>query len=644
MCGLTGFVLNNPIDRSLAERRLDKMAATLHHRGPDDQGVWSDGRAGLGFKRLSIIDLSPAGHQPMGSVDEGVWLAFNGEIYNFRELRAALEAKGHVFRSHSDSEVILNGYLSWGDDVLLRLRGMFAIAIWDRRSQRLLLARDRVGKKPLNYALTSEGLFFGSEIKAVLAWPGIPREPDMEALHQFLTYQYVPAPLTAFRGIRKLPAGHKMVIGVDEGGRLTEPKIEAYWHLPAPRPRRRAMDVNQAAEELVHHLEEAVRLRMIADVPLGAFLSGGVDSSAVVAMMARQGGGQVKTFSIGFENEEYDETIFARMVAERYGTDHHELIVKPDAVNILPKLVYHYGEPFADPSAVPSFYLAEMARRHVTVALNGDGGDEAFMGYNRYVSMQMLSRLDFVPQSLRYLGAEVIARLPFRGRMASRAERIAGLLRADKQARQHRYSFTITAFADEHKQGAYGDAMSDYLQDSALDILQPYLAEAESIVSGANWADIHTYLPDDLMVKVDIATMAHSLESRSPLLDHVLLEWALTLPENLTIPGGTTKAIFKKAMEPYLPHEVLYRPKMGFGCPVDHWLRGELKEMAYDLLLSSRATDRGIIKHSAVKALLDEHCSGSHAHHSRLWPLLMMELWFQMWIDSEVCPTHEMAA
>jgi asparagine synthase (glutamine-hydrolysing) len=284
---------------------------------------------------------------------------------------------------------------------------------------------------------------------------------------------------------------------------------------------------------------------------------------------------------------------------------------------------------------VPSFYLAELARRHVTVALNGDGGDECFMGYGRYVSMYGVSKMDHVPKWLRYMGAGAIERLPLRGRTASRASRVASLLRSDIEARQHRYSFTITAFADSHKASGYGDAMRGYLSDSALDLLESYLNEADSIVSGANWSDIHVYLPDDLMVKVDIATMAYSLESRSPLLDHLFLEWALTLPEDVTIPGGTTKAIFKKAMEPHLPHEVLYRPKMGFGCPVDHWLRGDLKDMAYDLLLSPQASSRGIVGRSAVKTLLDEHCSGANAHHTRLWPLLIMELWFRMWIDGE---------
>lgn len=635
MCGFSGFLLRHVMEREAAQRRVREMTATLRHRGPDDEGAWSDGRAALGFARLSIIDLSSAGHQPMETSDGQTVLTFNGEIYNFREIRADLEARGCVFRSHTDSEVILHGYRVWGDEVLNHLRGMFAIAIWDRSKRRLLLARDRVGKKPLNYAITDDGLIFGSEIKAILAWPGFAAEPDYLALHKFLTYQYIPAPDTAFRGIRKLPAGSKLVVEVGSDGQLSPPSIERYWQLPGPRPRYGSVNTQELIEELTNRLAEAVRLRLTSDVPLGAFLSGGVDSSAIVAMMAHHGTGRVKTFSIGFENEDYDETRFARMVAERYGTDHHEFVVRPDAVAILPKLIHHYNEPFADPSAVPTFYLAELARQHVTVALNGDGGDECFMGYGRYTAMQAVSKIDHVPKWFRYLGAGAIDALPLRGRVGNRARKVASLLRADAEARQHRYSFTISAFADADKAAGYGEAMRAQLAESALDLLEPYLDEGETLVSGANWADIHVYLPDDLMVKVDIATMAHSLESRSPLLDHVFLEWALTLPENVTMAGGTTKAIFKKAMEPYLPNDVLYRPKMGFGCPVDHWLRGELREMAYDLLLSSRASSRGIVNRSAVQSMLDEHCSGRYPHHTRLWPLLIMEMWFRIWIEGE---------
>jgi asparagine synthase (glutamine-hydrolysing) len=644
MCGLTGFLLASRIDAGVAEQRLGAMAATLHHRGPDDRGVWTNGQAGLGFARLSIIDLSAAGHQPMGTTDESTWLAFNGEIYNFEELRSELEAKGCKFRSRTDTEVILWGYQVWGERVLDRLRGMFAIAIWDSRRSQFLLARDRIGKKPLNYALTDKGLFFGSEIKAILAWPGIGREPDLGALHQFMTYQYIPAPLTGFKRIKKLPAGHKLVVRLDSEGRISEPHVERYWRLPAPRPRRGPVDERAISEELIQRLKEAIRIRMVADVPLGAFLSGGVDSSAVVALMAEQAAGRVKTFSIGFENAEYDETRYARMVAERYGTDHHELIVRPDAISILPKLVYYYNEPYADSSAVPTYYLAEMSRRHVTVALNGDGGDEAFMGYGRYLSMLAVSKLDRWPAWIRDVGVATLRSMPLPGRASARAKKIADLIRADKRAQQHRYAFTITAFSDEHKRDAYGEAMHDYLDSSALDILQPYFEDSESLVSGANWADIHVYLPDDLMVKVDIATMAHSLESRSPLLDHLFLEWALTLPEIGTLTNGLGKSIFKKAMESYLPHELLYRPKMGFGCPIDHWFRAELKEMAYDMLLSSQASARGIVDPVAVQKLLDEHVGHINDHHTRLWPLLMMELWFRMWVDNDGADAQRLAA
>ena len=626
-------MLNEQIKLPLAEQRLEAMISTVDYRGPDDRGVWSDGKVGLGFSRLSIIDLSPAGHQPMSALDGKVWLTFNGEIYNFQSIREELESKGHSFFSRSDSEVILRGYIEWKDNILDRLRGMFAIALWDGRTNRMLLARDRIGKKPLVYSQSNEGLFFGSEIKTILVWPNAKREADLNAIHFYLTYQYVPAPHTAFKGVKKLPAGHKLVVELDSSGKVGQTKIERYWQLAGPRPRRKSVSESELKEELISHLDEAVRIRMVADVPLGAFLSGGVDSSAIVARMAQHSSKPIKTFSIGFNNDEYDETKYAQMVADQYNTDHHMLVVQPDAVNILPKLVHHYNEPFADPSAIPSFYLAELARQHVTVALNGDGGDEAFVGYGRYRSMDEISKFDHLPNSLRQAGAKFIKVLPTPGWKKKLKKQFIANLLPDSQLPQQRYAFTITAFSDLHKKNGYGDAMHSYLRTSALDILQPYFLEAESMVTGANWADIHIYLPDDLMVKVDIATMAHSLESRSPLLDHVFMEWALTLPENIVLTSTNTKAIFKKAMEPYLPKEVLYRPKMGFGCPVDHWLRDELKEMAYDTLLSNQCLSRQIIDEKFLNDLLNEHCNQKIDHSTRLWPLLMLELWFRMWID-----------
>jgi asparagine synthase (glutamine-hydrolysing) len=472
----------------------------------------------------------------------------------------------------------------------------------------------------------------------VLAWPGLSREADLAAIDSYLTFGYVAAPQTAFDGIRKLPAAHYLVIEALPDGSLGEPELVRYWRLPGPRGARRHRRAAELRRELVAQLEEAVRLRLISDVPLGAFLSGGVDSSAVVAIMARVGGGRVKTFSIGFSAKEYDETRYARMVAQRYATDHEELVVEPDAIAVLPQLIWHYGEPFADPSAIPTYYVSEMARRKVTVALNGDGGDECFLGYNRYKAMHHLSRLDGLPRWSRVGLGRSLAMAPATLQRRFKIPRIRALLEAPDQRPSRRYAFTIVYFTGDDKAAGYGNAMEEHLAGNALDLIEPYFAEADSLVSGANWADIHTYLPDDLMVKVDVASMAHGLESRSPLLDHVFMEWAAEIPEEIKIAHGETKSLFKSAMEPYLPRELLYRPKMGFGCPVDHWFRSELKEFAYDVLLSRSARDRGLFRPDYVRRLLDEHCTLTRDHHTRLWALLMLELWFQMWIDSPAAP------
>jgi asparagine synthase (glutamine-hydrolysing) len=610
------------------------MIATLRHRGPDDEGVWAGDRAGLAHARLSIIDLSPAGHQPMASADKSVWITFNGEIYNFVEIRRELEAAGYPFRSRSDTEVIVNGWHAWGPKIFSRLRGMFALGIWDRRSQRLVLARDRIGKKPLYYAPSAEVFLFGSEIKALLAWPGVPRAPDLLAIDRYLTLGYVPAPRTAFAGVRKLPAAHYLVIDARSGGGFTDPEVVRYWRLPSPRAMRQHRRVRDLRRELVARLEDAVRLRLVSDVPLGAFLSGGVDSSAVVAMMARIGSGTVKTFSIGFSAKQYDETHYARMVAQRYSTEHQELVIEPDAVTVLPRLVWHYGEPFADPSAIPAYYVSEMARQKVTVALSGDGGDECFFGYNRYRAMRLVSRLDRTPQWSRKGLERLLGLAPRSVQRRFKVPRIRGVLQAPKEQPCRRYASTIVAFTDCDKEHGYSELMRAQRESSTLDLLEPYFAETDSLVEGANWADLHTYLPDDLMVKVDVASMAHGLESRSPLLDHVFMEWAAGIPEQIRMARGVTKSLFKSAMEPYLPTEVLYRPKKGFSPPVDQWFRSDLKELAYDTLLSRTSAERGLFRQEYVRLLLDEHSDLACDHHTRLWALLMLELWFQMWIDA----------
>jgi asparagine synthase (glutamine-hydrolysing) len=633
MCGLAGLLLarDTTAPPDLAAR-LERMTAALRHRGPDDRGTWVSSRAALGHRRLAIIDLSAAGHQPMATDGGSVQVAFNGEIYNFRELRAELERKGCDFVSASDTEVILHGWQQWGRGVFARLRGMFAIALWDARAGQLVLARDRVGKKPLYYAWCDGTFLFGSEHKALLAWPGMQREPDLEAIHHYLSLQYVPAPWSAFRGIRKVPKASYMVIDLD--GRTV---TDQYWTLPSP-ALARERPIAELKAELEPLLDEAVRLRMISDVPLGAFLSGGVDSSSVVAMMARHSSGPVKTFCIGFEEADFDERRYARMVAERYATDHHEMMVRPDALGVLPRIVWHYGEPYADSSAVPTYYVAEIARRHVTVALNGDGGDESFLGYHRYSECLKTEWVSRIPRPLRQLAGRVAASMSpkldgFRPTRVAR--RLLGYA-SEKDAR--RYAPSMAYFFDHDKVAGYGERLRPFLVSSSFDLLDPYFANAPSFVAGAARADIETYLPDDLLVKVDIASMAHALEARSPLLDHVLMEWAAGIPAHQKMAGGETKAILKAAMEPHLPHEVLYRPKMGFGVPIERWLRNELREFAYDTLTSRAATDRGLFRPEYVRQLLDEHSSGARLHHTRLWALLMLELWFRMWIDPAAVP------
>ncbi|HUC10405.1 MAG TPA: asparagine synthase (glutamine-hydrolyzing) [Stellaceae bacterium] len=637
MCGIAGFLSDDYVPGT-AEREtmLWRMIAPMRHRGPDDEGVWTDGSVGLAHARLSIIDVSAAGHQPMASADGAIWITYNGEIYNFADIRRELTALGYGFHSRTDTEVIVNGWHAWGPRIFSRLRGMFAFGLWDRRTRRLVLARDRFGKKPLYWARTSSGLIFGSEIKALYAWPDLRREPNLAAIDQFLTLQYVPAPMTAFAGISKLPAAHYLTIAMSEDGRLDEPELVRYWELPYPAASPARLDPTGLCQELVARLEQAVRLRLIADVPLGAFLSGGVDSSAVVAMMARAAGGPVKTFSIGFADARYDETRYARMVAQRYGTDHRELVVEPDAAAVLPRLVWHYGEPFADPSAVPTWYVSEMARREVTVALTGDGGDESFLGYGRYKAMHWLAELDRGPQAGRLALARLIGLAPAALQRRLKLPQIRAVLTSPRSSPADRYLPTIAFFGEVDKSQGYGEAMRGRNGKSAAALLASYFDGSESLLAGANRADIHTYLPDDLMVKVDVAGMAHGLEARSPLLDHELAEWAAQLPTAVRMQRGALKALFKSAMEPYLPRAVLYRRKRGFGCPIDRWFRHELKEMAYDVLLSQTARQRGLFRPDYVSRLLDEHRAHRRDHQNRLWALLMLESWFRMWVDAPI--------
>lgn len=627
MCGIAGFFDLSGRERIAdADRVVAGQIATLRYRGPDAHATHTEPGVGLGHARLSIIDVTETANQPMFDRSGSNVVVFNGEIYNFQEVRAELEQRGRRFRTQSDTEVIVEGYAEWGVEVVQRLRGMFAIALYDRRHDKLVLWRDRVGKKPLYYAVHDGFLIFASEIKGVLGFPGVPRMPNMEAVHEYLTFQYVPSPMTAFVGIEKLPPAHVLVL---ERGKT--PVASPYWSLPHP-SQARARPADELREELVAHLKEATRLRMIADVPIGAFLSGGVDSSAVVAMMALSSDRPVKTFTIGFEEQTYDERAYARAVAQRYDTDHHEMTVRPDGMSVIEQIVYHYGEPYADSSAIPTYYVSKIAREHVTVVLNGDGGDESFLGYPRYLRCREIDEPSPLPRPLARRLQSLARALP------AGLDRIGGMRHIRELGeRLYRpysrpYEVSIAYFSDDSKNELYAGDMRRFLGRSALDRLDGYFDQARTMPLGAAWADVHTYLPDDLLVKVDVASMAHSLEARSPLLDHKLMEWAATIPEPQRFEGSEPKSLFKQAMEPYLPRDLLYRPKMGFGVPIDAWLRAEMREFAYDTLLGQTARNRGLFDPNAVRRLLEAHSSGEN-WASRIWALLMLELWFRMWID-----------
>lgn len=628
MCGIVGVWSPRGIGgRETAEQNLAVMAAALAHRGPDGQGVWADENIGLGHARLAVIDLTDAAAQPMADASGELHIVYNGEIYNHRELRAELIGLGHRFKSQSDTEVLLEGYKRWGLDVLQRLNGMFAFALWDSRTAKLVLARDRVGKKPLYYARLGDTLLFASEIKGILNWPGMKRSANLATIHQYLTYQYVPAPMTAFEGIHKLPPASVMVIEADGSQHM-----KTYWSLAGPE-KSLQRPTPEIEGELRDRFDAAVKRRLISDVPLGAFLSGGIDSASVVASMAHVSSDPIKTFTIGFEEAAFDERRYAKLVSERYGTEHHEFVVSPDAISVLPKLVWHYGEPFADSSAIPTYYLSELTRRHVTVALNGDGGDENFLGYPRYVGAWLGSWMNRLPGAIRRaLGAAGSA---FPGE-TSHVRILRYLRRFLMEANEDdvgRYGKWITFFSAAQKTELYGDAMRDQLGDDPLSGLCGWFEGDAPIASRAAFADIHSYLPDDLLVKIDVASMAHGLEARSPFLDHEFMEFAAAIPADVKMRRWQTKAILKSAMADRLPRELLRRPKMGFGVPIDRWLRVELRDMAYDVLLSDSARARGLFQRAEIQRLLDDHMSGRRANHYRIWALLFLEMWFRMWID-----------
>jgi len=557
---------------------------------------------------------------------------FNGEIYNFQELRAELERFDHKFNSHTDTEVIVHAYEQWGTECVKKLRGMFAFAIWDQKKRRLFLARDRVGKKPLYYTDTGRCFAFASELQGLLQNPEVQREADLEGVDSYLSWGYVPAPLTGFKNVLKLPPAHFLVL--DVGSDDTKTRVQRYWDLQySPKIR---MTESEAGEHLREKLAEAVRYRLISDVPLGAFLSGGIDSSIVVGLMAEVSGARVKTFSIGFDDDDYNELRFARSIAERWGTDHTELIVKPDELAVLPKLVRHYGEPYADSSAIPTFYVSKITRSSVTVALNGDGGDESFAGYDRYAATKIADRLACL--GLFASAAAFLARfLPDSIDPKNRVRRAKRFLSVAHEQRPMRYSNWVSYFTAAAKEQLYNSCFAEAVapknRGQWMEDLWKEAGDLESI-DAAMAVDIKSYLPYDLLAKVDIASMANSLEARSPFLDHAVMEFAAQLPTGLKLHGRQSKYLLKKTFADLLPMENVKRRKMGFGVPIARWLRTSSRELLQDTLLSHQASKRGYFKPKRVEHLVREHVTERADHSFQLWNLLMLELWQREFVDA----------
>jgi asparagine synthase (glutamine-hydrolysing) len=626
MCGIAGFVeasrTGNPFGLDTSRALVGRMCDAIRHRGPDEDGMLVEPGVALGMRRLSIIDLS-TGRQPIHNEDRSVWVVFNGEIYNFQELREELERRGHRFYTKTDTEAIVHAYEEWGRDAIVRLRGMFGLAIWDARTQSLLLARDRIGIKPLHYATVNGRLYFGSEIKSILCAPDVSRELSVDALDHYLSFLYTPQDGTIFRHIDRLPPGHWLAW---RDGRV---EIEQYWRLPAGETF--PGTEQDAASELRTVLADAVSSHLVSDVPLGAFLSGGIDSSVVVGLMAEASSAPVKTFSIGFDEPAFDELDAARTIATRFGTDHHELVVQPDAVDILDELIAHFDEPFADASAIPTWYVSQMARRHVTVVLSGDGGDELFGGYDRYLPHARVATFDrYSPVAFRRAAALAADRLPhgMRGK---------NFLRHVGRDNQGRYLDAIRYFSTDEKPALLSaDLQAMLAGPDAETLLSRHFARYRDLSWPSQMMrfDAETYLPDDVLTKVDRMSMAHSIESRVPLLDNRVIDFACSLPAPMKIKEGRRKHILKEVAATLLPEHILNRPKQGFAVPLNVWFRGGLTELFADTLLSSQAVSRGYFDTAFVRQLIGEHIAGKRDHALRLWQLVVFERWHRAYVDA----------
>jgi asparagine synthase (glutamine-hydrolysing) len=631
MCGICGQLVSDSTQGADGEL-LRRLNATIRHRGPDSEGYYVEGSVGLAISRLAIIDVS-GGQQPIRNEDGAIVVVFNGEIYNFRELRAELENLGHRFKTQSDTEVVVHGYEQWGDETLHRFNGMFAIALWDERQQRLLLARDRMGKKPLYWHWSKNGLLWGSEAKAVLAAPWVERNVNALALHHYLTLQYVPDPLTVFEGMHRLPAAHKLV--VERGG---EPQVSRWWQLEFE-PKWK-IDDKEAVEHARALLAASVERRLISEVPLGAFLSGGIDSSTIVALMAERSSKPVKTFSIGFEEERYSETLYARQVADRYHTDHHEFVFRAkDLVRCIDESVAAFDEPLADPAALPLLELSRQARQNVTVALCGDGGDETLAGYRRYAIDGLLRPYSALPTWLTQRAVPAMMRyVPEPTWIPEDRNPITGLKRLGQFSATTSKASLVrwgSYFTHEDKLSLYNDCWRDKFShvDTAEWLAGAYdEAHASSLLDRTLYADHVTYLSGDLLPKTDRMTMAHSLEARSPFLDVEWVEWTARLPNRLKVRRMGGKWLLKAAFGDLLPPAICARSKQGFGVPLGLWLRKELRGWAREHLLDRRYL-AGWFRETEVQRLLDEHDSGKYNHGKKLWALLILSVWLEKYLS-----------
>jgi len=627
MCGICGIAKTNngePIAASL----MAAMCETLVHRGPDDQGVHTEKNIGLGARRLSIIDLEK-GHQPLSNEDGTVWISHNGEVYNFPALREELLSCGHTFQTKTDSETIVHSYEEWGEDFVHRLRGMFAFAVWDGREEKLILVRDRIGIKPLYYTLLEDKtLVFGSELKAILMHPKVKRSLDPKALDLYLTLEYIPAPLSIFQNISKLPAGCLLIY------KRGQTHLKKYWELDTremPSSQASKSKLNSLMDELYSLLEESVRLRLISDVPLGAFLSGGIDSSSIVGMMHELGASPIKTFSIGFEDASYDELQHARRVAEKFQTEHEEFVLQPKALELTDKLIYHLDEPFGDFSIFPTFLVSKMARDHVKVILSGDGGDELFGGYEHYQA-QKLSHPPF-PFLFRRVLNPLIRMIPPSQKKKGAWNKIRRFGQGFEHDPEHWHLRWMMFLTEKNKKSLYTPELQEAMDGiKPLYMTSPFydLFNASDHFDGLNRdfvLDLKTYLVDDILVKVDRMSMATSLETRVPILDHKIVEFAYSLPANLKLNGHTTKWIFKKTMERLLPRQNIYRKKEGFSIPIKHWLRTDLKELLLDSLNAQRIRREGLFQYEFIEKMIDRHLKQRENFSHQLWALLVFEIW-----------------